>query len=41
MIYHMFHGLNLHYAYPAQPLTAADEEVDYLDYDLDHLLYLF
>ena len=30
----MVHGLDLHGADPAQPLTAAGEELDHLDHDL-------
>ena len=37
MIQHMFPGLDLHYAHPAQPLTRAGEELHDLDHDLDHL----
>ena len=33
----MFPGLDLYYADPAQPLTTAGEELDYLDHDLSHL----
>ena len=32
----MFPGLDLYYADPAQTLTTAGEELDYLDDDLDH-----
>ena len=35
MISHMFLGLDLYYADPAQPLTTAGKELDDLD-DLDH-----
>ena len=37
MIQHMFPGLDLYYADPAQPLTAAGEELDDLDHDLSNL----
>ena len=33
----MFPGLDLYYADPAQPLTAAGEELDDLDHDLSNL----
>ena len=33
-IWHMFPGLDLYYADPAQPLTRAGEELDYLDNDM-------
>ena len=33
----MFPGLELYYANPAQPLTTAGEELDYLDHDLSDL----
>ena len=44
MVYDRFPGLDLYYADPAQPLTAASEELDDLDDDisvddLDHVLY--
>ena len=34
MLQHVFPGLNVYYADPAQPLTTADEELDYLYHDL-------
>ena len=37
MIYHLFPGLDLYHTAPAQPLTAAREELDYLDHDLSDL----
>ena len=37
MIKHTFPGLDLYYADPAQPLTTAGEELDYLDHDLSDL----
>ena len=38
MIYHMFPGLDVYYnVYPAQPLTAAGQELDDLDHDLSDL----
>ena len=33
MIWHMFPGLDLYYADPAQPLTTVDEELDDIDHD--------
>ena len=36
-IYNMFPVLDLYYADPAQPLTTAGEELDYLDHDLSVL----
>ena len=33
MLYHMFTGLDLYYADPAQPLTTACGELDDLDHD--------
>ena len=38
MIYHLFPGLDLYCADPAQPLTTASEELDDLDDDLCDLL---
>ena len=40
MIWHMFPGLDLYNADPAQPLTTAGEELDYLDHDLSDLSVL-
>ena len=37
MIEHMLPELHMHYADPAQPLTTAGEELDYLDHDLSDL----
>ena len=37
MIYHLFPGLDLYHTDPAQPLTTAGEELDYLDHDLSDL----
>ena len=37
IIWHMFPGLDLYCAGPAQPLTTAGEELDYLDHDLSGL----
>ena len=37
MIWYMFPVLDLYYADPAQPLTWAGEELDYLDHDLSGL----
>ena len=37
MIWHMFPGLDLYNADPAQPLTTAGEEQDDLDHDLSAL----
>ena len=34
MIWHMFRGLGMFYADPAQPLPTAGEELDHLDHDL-------
>ena len=37
MIYHMYPGLDLYHAGPAQTLTTAGEELDDLDHDLSDL----
>ena len=37
MIYHIFSGLHLYYADPAQPLTMAGQELDDLNHDLSDL----
>ena len=36
----MFSGLDVYYADPAQPLTTAGEELDYLDDDLSKVSHL-